>query len=74
MLHAFNPSTWEAEAGRSLGVQGQPTLQSKFQDTGLLHIETVLRGVGGRRVGGEKEPSKKIRTHKLCRRDLRAAF
>ena len=26
-LHAFNPSTWEAETGGSLGVQGQPGLQ-----------------------------------------------
>jgi hypothetical protein len=30
MAHNFNPSTWEAEAG---GVQGQPGLQSKFQDS-----------------------------------------
>jgi hypothetical protein len=29
---AFNPSTWEAEAGRFL-VQGQPGLQSEFQDS-----------------------------------------
>jgi hypothetical protein len=27
---AFNPRTWEAEAG---GVQGQPGLQSEFQDS-----------------------------------------
>jgi hypothetical protein len=32
-MHTFNPSTWEAEAGRSLGVQGQPVLQSEFQDS-----------------------------------------
>ena len=31
VVHAFNPSTWEAEAGRSLCVQGQPGLQSQFQ-------------------------------------------
>jgi hypothetical protein len=30
VAHAFNPSTWEAEAG---GVQGQPGLQSEFQDS-----------------------------------------
>ena len=31
MVYTFNPSTWEAEAGRSLWVQGQPGLQSEFQ-------------------------------------------
>jgi hypothetical protein len=30
VAHAFNPPTWEAEAGR---VQGQPGLQSEFQDS-----------------------------------------
>jgi hypothetical protein len=29
----FNPSTQEAEAGRSLWVQSQPGLQSEFQDS-----------------------------------------
>jgi hypothetical protein len=28
VAHAFNPSTWEAEA-----VRGQPGLQSEFQDS-----------------------------------------
>ena len=28
----FNPSTLKAEAGRSLSIQGQPGLHSKFQD------------------------------------------
>ena len=27
VAYAFNPSTWEAEAGESLRVQGQPGLQ-----------------------------------------------
>ena len=31
--HAFNPSTWEVEAGRALWVQMQPGLQSEFQDS-----------------------------------------
>jgi hypothetical protein len=30
VAHAFNPSTWEAEAG---GVRRQPGLQSEFQDS-----------------------------------------
>ena len=35
MAHAFNPRTWEAEAGRFMSSrpQGQPGLQSEFQDS-----------------------------------------
>ena len=33
VVHAFTPTTREAEAGESLGVQGQPGLQSEFQDS-----------------------------------------
>ena len=33
VVHVFNPSTREAEAGGSLSVQGQPGLQSEFQDS-----------------------------------------
>jgi hypothetical protein len=33
VMHAFNPSTQEAEAGGSLAVWGQPGLQSEFQDS-----------------------------------------
>jgi hypothetical protein len=32
MVHAFNHSTWEAEAGEFLS-SGQPGLQSEFQDS-----------------------------------------
>lgn len=42
----INPSTWEAGAGRSLGVQGQLTLQSKFQDRTVTHRNPVLRKKG----------------------------
>ena len=31
VVHAFNPSTWEAEA--DFWVRGQPGLQSEFQDS-----------------------------------------
>jgi hypothetical protein len=31
--HAFNPSTWETEANRSLQDQGQAGLQNEFQDS-----------------------------------------
>lgn len=30
-VYAFNPSTQKAETGRSLGILGQPGLQSEFQ-------------------------------------------
>jgi hypothetical protein len=30
-VQAFNTSTWKAEAGRLLVIEGQPGLQSKFQ-------------------------------------------
>jgi hypothetical protein len=33
VAHTFNASTWEAEAGGSLWVGGQPGLQSEFQDS-----------------------------------------
>jgi hypothetical protein len=32
VAHAFNPNTWETEAGE-FWVQGQPGLQSEFQDS-----------------------------------------
>jgi hypothetical protein len=32
VMHAFNPSTWEAEAGR-FPVRGQPGLQREYQDS-----------------------------------------
>ena len=32
VAHAFKPSTQEAEAGKSLWIQGQSDQQSKFQD------------------------------------------
>ena len=36
MVQAFNPSTWEEEAGGSLRVQGQTGLQSEFQNSQRL--------------------------------------
>jgi hypothetical protein len=36
VAHAFNPSTWEAEAEAEAGgflIQGQPDLQREFQDS-----------------------------------------
>ena len=39
VAQAFNPSSQEAEAGRSLCIQGQPGLQSEFQDNQGCHTE-----------------------------------
>lgn len=39
MVHAFNPSTWDAEAGRYLGVSGQPGIHSETWS----HIEKEER-------------------------------
>jgi len=33
MAQAFNSSTWEAEAGGSLGIPGHPALHREFQDS-----------------------------------------
>jgi hypothetical protein len=41
VLHTFNPSTEEAEAGRSLWVQGQPGLQKKFQESQGCYTEKL---------------------------------
>ena len=35
----FNPNTWNTEAGGSLWVQGQPGLQSEFQDSQDCYTE-----------------------------------
>lgn len=39
VVHAFGSSTWEAEACRSLWVQGHPSLQGEFQNTQSCHSE-----------------------------------
>ena len=39
MAHTFGPSTREAEAGRSLGVLGQPGLQGEFQNSQSYYEE-----------------------------------
>jgi hypothetical protein len=40
VAHAFNPSTWKAEAG---GIRGQPGLQSEFQDSQGYTEEPCLK-------------------------------
>ena len=56
VVHAFNPSSWEAEAGRYLLVQGQHGLQSKFQDR-LQSYREIL---------SQKTQKKKIYLFPLC--------
>ena len=47
VVHACNPSTWEAEAGGLLS-SGQPGLQSEFQDSqGYIEKPCIGVGVGG---------------------------
>jgi hypothetical protein len=58
VAHAFNPSTWEAEAG---GFLSQPGLQSEFQDsqgyTGKLCLKKEKK---------EKKKRKRKRKRKKC--------
>ena len=42
MTHAFNPNTREVEAGGSLWIQGQPSLQTKFQDSQGYRVKPWL--------------------------------
>lgn len=39
VVHVFSPSTRDAEAGESLGIQGQLGLQSKFQDLEIPYLK-----------------------------------
>ena len=44
VVHDFNPGTQEAEAGESLGIQGQPGLQELVPgQVGVLDRETLSR-------------------------------
>ena len=49
VAHAFNPSTWEAEAGGSLSVQDQPGLHSEFQDS-WSYRETLYQKDGEKKT------------------------
>ena len=46
VVHAFNPSIQDAETGGSLWVQGQPGLQSQFQDSPGYTKKSCLKSKG----------------------------
>jgi hypothetical protein len=52
VTHAFNLSTWEAEAGRFLG---QPGLQSEFQDRQSYTEKSCLKKQNQKQKGGGEE-------------------
>ena len=56
MEHAFNPSTQEAEAGRSLWVPGQPGLQSELQDSQGYTEKPYLEKPKKEKEMGEERP------------------
>jgi hypothetical protein len=43
VAYAFSPSTHEAEANGSLGVRGQPGLQTEFQNNQVYTEEPLLK-------------------------------
>lgn len=50
MVHTFDPSTREVEAGRSVFVQSQPGLSSMFQDEKLCLEKKDLEDARCRKV------------------------
>jgi hypothetical protein len=59
MTHTFDPRTLETETGGSLWIQGQPDLQSAFQDSWGYIVKLILKNQKRERVergeGGEGE-------------------
>ena len=54
VVHAFNSSTWKAEAGTFLS-QGQPCLQSEFQDIQDYTEKPCLENKNTRKLGGKNQ-------------------
>ena len=59
MAQAFNPSTQEAEASESQWVQGQPGLQSEFQDSQDYYTEKPCLKKNRNKKGKKGEKKKK---------------
>jgi hypothetical protein len=65
VAHAFNPSTWEAEAG-GFRVRGQPGLQSEFQDSqGYIHRETLSRKIKKQNIKQNKKTHRGAWVHTI---------
>jgi hypothetical protein len=60
VAHAFNPSTWEAEAGRFLSMR-PAGLQSEFQDSQDYTEKPCFRNKQTKKKKKKKEKKKKER-------------
>lgn len=63
VVHTFHPSTWEAEAGRSPWVRGQPGPQIKFQDSQGYTAKSCLKNKP-KQTKENKQTNKKTETNK----------
>lgn len=54
VVHTSNCSTGEAEANRSLWVQGQPNLHSEFQDSKSYRVRICLKRKKKRKIKQNK--------------------
>jgi hypothetical protein len=71
VLHAFNPSTQEAEAGGSVQAQGNPDLQREFQ-----HCQVYTRKRNLKQTNQNKPTSTKnlIGTLGVCGAEICTSF
>jgi hypothetical protein len=68
VVHAFNPSTWEAEAGGFLS-SGQPGLQSEFQDSqGNTEEPCLKKNKNKKQKNKKKQKTKKKKKEKEKRK------
>jgi hypothetical protein len=67
MTHTFNSSTWEAEANTSLCVQGQPGLQSEFQDNHFYTEKPCFQAKQNNNNNDNKSKNKKKQASKPVR-------
>jgi hypothetical protein len=63
-LQSFSPSIWEAEAGRSLWVWGQPGLHSEFQNSQRYIVRLCLQKKKKKKKRKEEKKKKKRKKKK----------